>query len=98
MPRYLWMFVPRIPRLGFDASGHRCVIETVGSYRTVDERACWLRSSVLARRGSAIAGDGEEGLDRATLVNSGVGGDVVEVGGVVEHEAGVDASGGDVVE
>jgi len=76
------------PRFG-DADDRICLMSgRVGSAhrRRLDERVL-------------VMGDGQEGLDRTTLVHGGVGvGDVVEVGGVVEHEAGVDASGENVVE
>src|SRR4051794_8125728 len=43
---------------------------------------------------SSRLADGQQGLDGAALVHGGVGlGDVVEVGGVVEDEAGVDLAG-----
>ena len=86
-------------------SPHASVKRHTARFGDADDRIClmsgrvgsahqrWLDEQVL------VLGDGQEGLDRTTLVHSGVGvGDVVEVGGVVEHEAGVDASGEDVVE
>ena len=86
-------------------SPHASVKRHTARFGDADDRIClmsgrvgsahrrWLDERVL------VLGDGQEGLDRTTLVHSGVGvGDVVEVGGVVEHEAGVDASGEDVVE